>query len=379
MQGPRNFGECVEWACLKFQELFSSNIKQLLFNFPRDSVTSSGTPFWSGPKRAPSPIELNVEDERHLQFIWAAANLRAFIYGLEADLDVSGVKEAAGRVILPEFVPKTGLKIAAIESEVPTISANTNVDECQQLSDQLKRAGKASIVGGGLLQPHDFEKDDDRNHHIDFVTACANLRAINYEITPADRHHVKLIAGKIIPAIATTTALVAGLVALELYKVLDGPRGDKNVLDEVFMKHWNLDRFKNGFVNLALPFFAFSSPLPAPKFSYNAGRTHFTLWDSFRVNLSECRDLTALLAKIRDDCDGLAATMISAGPSLLYSAYMAKTTVPERMSMPLDQLISMVSKKALPEHVDVITLEALCENPEGEDVEFPYITLYLKK
>jgi ubiquitin-activating enzyme E1 len=74
-------------------------------------------------------------------------------------------------------------------------------------------------LAGFRLNPVDFEKDDDTNHHIDFITAASNLRARNYAITEADKHKTKLIAGKIIPAIATTTALAVGLVCLELYKV----------------------------------------------------------------------------------------------------------------------------------------------------------------
>lgn len=62
------------------------------------------------------------------------------------------------------------------------------------------------------MSPQQFEKDDDSNGHIDFVASASALRARVYSIEPADRLKTKRIAGKIIPAIATATAAVAGLV-----------------------------------------------------------------------------------------------------------------------------------------------------------------------
>ena len=44
------------------------------------------------------------------------------------------------------------------------------------------------------LNPSPFEKDDDANGHIDFITAASNLRARNYTIKEASRHQVCVAA-----------------------------------------------------------------------------------------------------------------------------------------------------------------------------------------
>uniref|UniRef100_A0A8V5GR52 E1 ubiquitin-activating enzyme n=1 Tax=Melopsittacus undulatus TaxID=13146 RepID=A0A8V5GR52_MELUD len=237
---PRDWPDCVAWACRHWHRQYSNNIRQLLHNFPPEQTTNSGTLFWSGPKRCPHPLVFDPDNPLHLDYVLAAANLFAQSYGLEGSRDRAAVAELVRHVRVPPFTPKAGVRIHVSDQE-------------------LQSAATAMAPMGAVSSP---PQDDDTNFHMDFIVAASNLRAENYDIPPADRHKSKLIAGKIIPAIATTTAAVVGLGCLELLKVVQG--------------HRRLSSYKNGFLNLALPFLGFSEPIACP-------RNKWTLWDRFEV------------------------------------------------------------------------------------------------
>ncbi|BEJ01563.1 hypothetical protein CcaverHIS631_0602450 [Cutaneotrichosporon cavernicola] len=354
VQRPTTFAECVQWARLQYQNSYDNDISQLLYNLPKDQVNSNGTPFWSGPKRAPDPLEFNIDDELDFAYLVAAANLHAFNYGLKGERDPAVFRKALEGFNVPKFTPKSGVKIQVNENE----PVNETPDDSDDISSIVKGLPSPSTLAGFRLVPCDFEKDDDSNHHIDFVTAASNLRARNYSITEADRHKTKLIAGKIIPAIATTTALAVGLVCLELYKIIDGKD--------------DLEQYKNGFVNLALPFFGFSEPIAAAKQKYND--TEWTLWDRFEI------DGNPTLQEIIDwfqDKHQLELQMVSQGVSMLWSAFTAPKKAAERLPKKISDLVEEVSKKALPSWQKSLLVEVMADDPTGEDVEVPYLLINL--
>ncbi|KAF5837889.1 hypothetical protein DUNSADRAFT_3722 [Dunaliella salina] len=65
-----------------------------------------------------------------------------------------------------------------------------------------------------------FDKDDDLA--VEFVTAASALRSFNYDIPTQSLFDAKGMAGNIIHAIATTNAIISGLIVIEAIKILAG-------------------------------------------------------------------------------------------------------------------------------------------------------------
>ncbi|CAN6199621.1 unnamed protein product [Urochloa humidicola] len=65
-----------------------------------------------------------------------------------------------------------------------------------------------------------FDKDDQLA--VEFVTAAANIRASSFGIPLHSLFEAKGVAGNIVHAVATTNAIIAGLIVIEAIKVLKG-------------------------------------------------------------------------------------------------------------------------------------------------------------
>ncbi|GAB0202351.1 ubiquitin-like modifier-activating enzyme 1 [Grus japonensis] len=354
---PRGWPDCVAWACRHWHRQYSNNIRQLLHNFPPGQKTNSGTLFWSGPKRCPHPLVFDPDNPLHLDYVMAAANLFAQSYGIGGSRDRGAVAELLRHVRVPPFAPKAGVRIHVSDQELQSAATALDDGRLEELKASLPSPEE---LPGFRMFPIDFEKDDDTNFHMDFIVAASNLRAENYDIPPADRHKSKLIAGKIIPAIATTTGAVVGLACLELYKLVQG--------------HARLASYKNAFLNLALPFVGFSEPLACPRNKYY--EVEWTLWDRFEVQglQPDGQEMTLrqFLAYFKKE-HRLEITMLSQGVSMLYSFFMPAAKLRERHDQPMTEIVARVSKKKVGRHVKALVFELCCNDDTDADIEVPYV------
>ncbi|XP_010257066.2 PREDICTED: ubiquitin-activating enzyme E1 1 [Nelumbo nucifera] len=353
------FQDCITWARLKFEDYFANRVKQLTFTFPEDAATSNGAPFWSAPKRFPRPLQFLADDSGHLHFVMAASILRAETFGIPVPdwaKDPRKLADAVNKVIVPDFMPKKGVKI--VTDEKATSLSTASVDDAAVINDLILKLEECrkKLPPGYRMNPIQFEKDDDTNYHMDLIAGLANMRARNYSIPEVDKLKAKFIAGRIIPAIATSTAMATGLVCLELYKVLDG--GHK------------LEDYRNTFANLALPLFSMAEPVP-PKVIKHRDMS-WTVWD--RWILKDNPTLRDLLQWLKDK--GLNAYSISCGSSLLYNSMFPRHR--DRMDRKMVDLAREVAKVEVPpyrRHLDVVVA---CEDDDDNDIDIPQVSIYFR-
>ncbi|TYG58817.1 hypothetical protein ES288_D08G252700v1 [Gossypium darwinii] len=353
------FQDCVTWARLRFEDYFVNRVKQLTFTFPEDATTSTGAPFWSAPKRFPRPLQFSTTDPSHLQFIMAASILRAETFGIPVPDWVKNTKmlaKAVEKVIVPDFQPKEGVNIET--DEKATSLSTGSVDDAAVINELLLKLEhcRNNLPSGFRMKPIQFEKDDDTNYHMDLIAGLANMRARNYSIPEVDKLKAKFIAGRIIPAIATSTAMATGLVCLELYKVLDGAH--------------KVEDYRNTFANLALPLFSMAEPVP-PKVMKHRDMS-WTVWD--RWILRGNPTVRELIQWLKDK--GLNAYSISYGSCLLFNNMFPRHK--ERLDKKVVDVAREIAKEDLPPYRSHLDVVVACEDDEDNDINIPQISVYYR-
>jgi len=239
LQGSRkvDFEVCVRAAFKLYHQDFIFSIRDLVYHCD-ELEKSTGKPFWTGTKRKPTEAKWDAicPPAEALEYLYATANCYAFIWKvpyMRNRMEFTRLVVAL-QLELPEWsLPGADSKVADEDDD----GDKADPAAIEALKGELYAIDASSLQ---TCEAHDFEKDDDTNFHIDFLTVATNLRAANYDIKLSERSHVKVTAGRIIPALATTTAMICGLVDMEFMKLVKGLDKGDNPLESFYNANVNL-------------------------------------------------------------------------------------------------------------------------------------------
>ena len=268
-----NINDCIDFSIRLFNELYYDNINKLLSEFPKDHKLDNGDLFWSGGKKCPEPIKLDLDNEYHLDFIINTSKLIAYCSGL-----------------------------------IVNITKETIINY------KSENESNKSFKLEPIYNSDEFDKDNEL--HINWINSASNLRAINYNIVPVDIYETKGIAGKIIPAIATTTSAVAGLIIMEFIK---------------YLNKCKLEDYRSTFINLADPMIVYSEPLSAPML--NIAGVKINSWTQFKYSVK------STLKEFKEYYDKLFETdinMIVFDSAMVYADFLGE----EALEKPLIDIIT---------------------------------------
>ena len=397
-QIPKTFDDCLKIARDKYNKVFVLNIKQLLYSYPLDKKDKNGKLFWTLPKRPPISLDYSIDDQLCTDFISAYACLMANMFNIkipyENPRDSKSKKDMVTKtknMKVEEFKPNE-LKAKEIENEVES-SENKDKEEKKEENTIVEEKDKNEIkeedtnkeseemkynkelinmlkddkLGFNKMKPLtsvEFEKDDDTNFQIDVIYAMSALRCRNYKLEIMDWITVKIKAGRIIPALATTTSSIAGLQAVELVKIA---------------KNSPIEEYRNSFLNLAIPSLSSSEPGACPKNVIREGLST-TLWDRWEISLDKenccIKNLfdvlkTKYLIFPRDIFKGKK-------PVYSYAAYKDKKEINEELiNKKLDSLLGVSFDKE--DYVDLMVTFTHDEKSEEYIKNVPKIRLFFKK
>ena len=324
----KNLEKIVEYAMIAYTNHFDYNIKSLLISFPADYKQKiDGKPLWGSSKIRPHEIPFDANDPICIKYIQIFIKILSHALNLELnpeELNETNIKKICEKIILPEFVVKNvnENEIEPQESQSQSQTQNQNSEEKnknqkeekKKINEILNELEKIDVskYNSDKINPEKLEKDHDDNGHIDFIHLSANFRAKNYNIQECDRSKTKIIAGKIIPTILTSTASIAGIASLQIFTLLQ--THDINYLRKCF---FNLGRLEFMLVTPSKPVYKknikFNELIPQ----------NISKWDKIKINGSKtCQEIIDFLKEKY----GVVVDSLTSGDVTLISTFLPSST-----------------------------------------------------
>lgn len=251
--------DCLYIAKELFDKNYYTEIKQLLHCYPKDHMVNEDM-FWSNGKRCPKTYT-HYYGTNVIDFLESTTRILVNIYGLTSnEFTREELMQVCLDFILPDFVPDDTKKIAKDDKELKEMEVENNDSQLLE-----------NLYFKDHFFPQPFEKDDDTNWHVKWMTSASNCRAELYNIETASEFETKGIAGKIIPAVATTTSTIVGLISIELMKFI--------------MNKKSIEDYKSHFVNLSDNTFIGADPMDARVIKI--GNKEFNQWDKLDFKANE--------------------------------------------------------------------------------------------
>ncbi|XP_016439296.2 SUMO-activating enzyme subunit 2 [Nicotiana tabacum] len=225
---PSKFVHCIVWAKdLLFTKLFGDKNQDNDLNVrSTDASSSSEHAEDVFERRADEDIEqygrriydhvfgYNIEVALRNEETWKNRNRPRPLYTKDVlppqPVEQNGNKDKASKTCDPTSVSAMAYLGLKNPQDLWSLKENSEVFLEALKLFFLKREKEIGQLG--------FDKDDQLA--VEFVTSAANIRAASFGIPLHSLFEAKGIAGNIVHAVATTNAIIAGLIVLEAMKVL---------------------------------------------------------------------------------------------------------------------------------------------------------------
>ena len=275
----KNFEKCIEKGLRQYNINFHNKILDLIETYKKENN------FWIGEKRFPHPLTFNTEDKYSLLFVKKYAQILARSLSVPTiDDDEEEIIKILSKMKLDDYIPNP-----IISSEKSSNNGIISKEKDDAIRAEMKLTNKKvknyikeinsyfnsldKNVNSDIIKIEEFDKDDESKGHVDFLYAFTNLRAENYNLEKCDISKVKMVAGNIVPAIASTTAAIVGIVALQIYVL-------KTTADIKYLRNCYFDLARN-IINFE---FLYKAKYIKEEKNYKLIPEKFSDWDYLTVN-----------------------------------------------------------------------------------------------